>query len=402
MTLARIARGSPLVILIWAAAACEPTEAVVARAAGAATDRDASIADAGAETCAPPRVRARWTNGTDQETCPAALGEAYFRHALCTCADAGIDALSSDGFDSTTGVFVAGAPGGAVGVNGSYTGLATSADIGDRFSVAGTEATRFLLSLRTSSDLELAGGLALTGRLDVGQDARIGGSLTATTGSIARDLYVPESESILGAIVVGGITQRTPVVVEAPCPCGPDALLDVAAMVADARVLNDNTLIGLDTAHLRSPENATLSLPCGRFFVDGTLDSASLMVQVNGKAALFVDGDLVTGPDFATELEPEAELDVFVSGNLVLSSGAELGDRARPGATRVYVGGAGAIAPASTLVGAIYAPAADVTIESDEFEILGALLSRSIDASTLAVHHDRAALAGCEFAPEAK
>ena len=49
------------------------------------------------------------------------------------------------------------------------------------------------------------------------------------------------------------------------------------------------------------------------------------------------------GPDWVVEFVPGpgAELDLFVKGNLFLTGKMSFGDKARPAATRIYVGGSG-------------------------------------------------------------
>ncbi len=58
-----------------------------------------------------------------------------------------------------------------------------------------------------------------------------------------------------------------------------------------------------------------------------------------------------------------AEIDVFVKGNLVLAGKGSFGDKSRPAATRIYVGGASDIVlvGAAGFVGNVYAPRANVT-----------------------------------------
>lgn len=55
--------------------------------------------------------------------------------------------------------------------------------------------------------------------------------------------------------------------------------------------------------------------------------------------SLFVAGDLTLSGDFAVDLEPGAELGVFVAGDLIVSDAAQIGTPDRPAAPRLYVAG---------------------------------------------------------------
>jgi len=82
------------------------------------------------------------------------------------------------------------------------------------------------------------------------------------------------------------------------------------------------------------------------------------------------------------ELDPDAELDLFVRDNLLITGAALFGDPARPSATRVYVGGTGdvAIAGASAFVGNLYAPSANILI-GGLGRVDGALFGKNVIAA---------------------
>jgi hypothetical protein len=158
----------------------------------------------------------------------------------------------------------------------------------------------------------------------------------------------------------------------------------VAALVDGARSDNDNALVGLEPDDLNVVVGigAELTLPQGRYFINQLGGIGSLTLHVTGPVALFVADDLVATGLFRVELAPEAELDVFVRDNLVVTGAALFGDPERPSATRIYVGGTGdvAIAGASVFVGNVYAPAANILVGGFG-KVEGSLFGKNIVAA---------------------
>lgn len=387
-------------VALGVALGCEPTEVVVVRA-----EQDVS-ADGGAgdpdpDACRSPGVTAVGVDGTERSACAAALASRWFRHALCTCEDASVLSFDSDGFDSSLGLHSPGQPGGPVGVDGNWTGLTSAASVADSLTIAGASTARFLLSLTTASDLLVQGALSVTGRLQVGRDARVRGALTATAGTIGRDLYQPDGALTLGAVEVDGLTLVDDVQIEPPCGCSRD-LLDVAQTVARGWERNDNAQLGLNAQILRVSEVLDLELPCGRYFLEGASELPPGSLRVTGRVALFIAGDLAPPEDLLLDLAEGAELDLFVSGNLDLTHAPSWGERARPAALRLYVGGSSPIRLEHDLAAALYAPGAPVFSGSSERAVFGALFVRSLDAVSLDVHHDRALLRDCAEEPAAR
>ena len=86
------------------------------------------------------------------------------------------------------------------------------------------------------------------------------------------------------------------------------------------------------------------------------------------------------------------QLDLFVRDNLAITGAALFGDRARPSATRVYVGGTGDITVAgyAAFVGNLYAPTANIRVGGFG-QIYGSLFGKNIDAAGfLSVGYDAA------------
>jgi hypothetical protein len=208
-------------------------------------------------------------------------------------------------------------------------------------------------------------------------------------------------------VVVAGATSQDPFAFSPPCACGPGQTLDIASIVADGLSDNDDAVLGIDLDSLSDVSTPTeLTLRCGRFALRQISGRAPISLRVSGRVALMVDGDVKIPPAFTLTLEPEAELDWFISGSLTLSLDERIGDSARPAAVRVYVLGSGAIDLAATELVAmnLYAPRASVTI-SALGDVYGALFANSvISPIPLVAHYDRALLRAddaCGLAPPA-
>lgn len=377
---------------------CEPFDVVIANRepsssfGGGAGSGGAFPHDPG--SCTPPSLPVLENGRITGAVCSRAYSARVFSRGLCTCGDTGIFDLTTNGFDSRTEV-APGAFGGPVGVNGGYTALASAVRVGSDLTIAGDHELRALLSVEAAGDLRVAGNVSVTGRLNVGRDAWIDGSLTVPVGEIGRDLYVPPSAEVTGIVTVDGLTQRTDVVVDPPCPCGDDQLLDVAGVIAHARSNNDNALLGFSADALNGTRAEVVELVCGRYFV-GTVDvNGPTELRVSGRAALFVDEDFVKSDDLSIVLDEGAELDLFIGGDLILRGAPEFSGTTRPGAARVYVADDVEFPLAATWVGGLYAPHASVDV-AGTLGAYGALFLRGLAAAAAEVHHDAALTAGCD------
>ena len=170
---------------------------------------------------------------------------------------------------------------------------------------------------------------------------------------------------------------------EPPCPCGAGEIIDVAALVADAEANNDNAAAGLDPDALDVAVGfVQTSLPGGRYFVNQIGGVGAIDLRISGKSALFVGGDLIATGRFRIELEPDAELDLFVRGDLTLrvphSSATRRGQapRACTWAARADV----ALAGYGAFTGNLYAPQADILV-GGYGDISGSLFGKNIIAA---------------------
>jgi hypothetical protein len=326
--------------------------------------------------------------------CTGQVAEQTFAAALCSCED-----INVAGYLRTRGLADDDTPDnlvGSVGVNRNY--LTNGyANVGGSFTVAGPRDVLFGGLLQAGQDLFFNPAADVAGVIRVGRDAWLADSLRAFGRvAITRDLYTADGAGFRGIALVdvGGARHTQDVSITPPCACGSGALIDVGALVEDARLNNDNASIGLDADALNLVVGlgTPLELPTGRFYVNQIGGVGGINLRVTGKTALFIGDDLFATGAFRVELAPDAEIDLFVRGDLALTGAALFGDRARPAATRVYVGGSGDVTVAGygAFVGNLYAPTANITVGGFG-QIYGSLFGKNINAAGfLSVGYDAA------------
>lgn len=338
--------------------------------------------------------------------CASSVAATTFTSAVCSCEDTNVAGfLRTRSFRSSAGP---GAPeelGGSVGVNQNYV-TAGYADIGGSFTVTGGRDIRFGGYLQVGEDVRSNPGLDVAGVLDVGRDAFLkSDAFVLGRVGIGRDLTLEAGADIGGIafVDVGGERRTQPVDIAPPCACAPEQVIDVAALVADAESNNDNAAAGLspDDFNVVVGIGAEASLSHGRYYINQLGGVGSLTLHVSGKVALFVADDLIATGLFRVELEPDAELDVFVRDNMRITGAALFGDPARPSATRIYVGGTGdiTVAGASAFVGNLYAPSANILVGGFG-KVYGSLFGKNINAAGfLDLGYDSSITEGGESCP---
>ncbi len=339
-------------------------------------------------------------------TCASSVAAETFTSALCSCEDTRIAGfLRTRSFRSSAGPDAPEQLGGSVGVNRDYT-TAGYADVGGSFAVAGSRDVLFGGFLKAGEDLRFNPPFDVAGVVDVTRDAWLKSSVRAFGRvGIGGDLHMEAGAGFRGIafVDVGGTEHTEAVSIDAPCACGAGEIIDVAALVSAAQADNDNALVGLEAGdvNLVLGIGADLSLPGGRYYIDQLGSLGSLTLHVTGKTALFIADDLIVTGRFRIELEPDAEIDVFVRDNLVITGAALFGDPQRPAATRMYVGGTGdvAIAGLSAFAGNLYAPTANILL-GGVGRIDGSLFGKNIIAAgLLSVAYDSSILEGGEDCP---
>jgi hypothetical protein len=302
------------------------------------------------------------TSGTI-ETCTGRIAETRFMNALCTCNDATVAGyLKTSSFDS-----VKRGPtdtGGSVGINNTYSITTGYTDVGGAFAIAGADSLSFAGYLKVNSDLRLAGEALVAGYTKVGHDAWLAQGFTDLGPvTVQGDLHVGSTVMAIPLTVNGSKTQEA-ITISKPCPCESKDLLDVGALVDDAKTNNDNAAHGIDSKMLNLVVgNVEAILPCGRFYLEKIGGAGNIIVNVTGRVALFIEENLAATGNLEFRLADGAEIDIFVKKNVVLTGRAVFGTKERPAASRIYVGGDGDVllVGADGFVGNVYAPRSRVT-----------------------------------------
>ncbi len=329
--------------------------------------------------------------------CTGDLAKKTFRFAVCACTNLNFGgALSTDAKNSATGA--ASTTGASVGVNGTYTGMSAASTLGGSLWTNGDTA---FSGHDIAGDLQCGGNLVVDGTSRVRADAYVQGG---AQGALSVDgvLHVPAGQPHAGVTAAGGtVTQAVHVAV--PCDCANP--LDIASIVRGFAQQNDDAAAGLDPATVASVTAArTLTLGCGRYYLGSIGGSAPLTVRVTGRAALAVGGSVLhdTTPLTVT-LDPGAELDLFVAGDVLLSGLTAIGDPARGAATRLYVAGTFGYDGRLALAANLYLPNAAFTTTTTGTEVWGSILARDIGVTgNLTVHYDPSILDVTGCAPPAK
>lgn len=382
--------------------ACQLQDDLIARRLSSVGDGGSSSSGGGgaAGAMCPGFLPTVSTTGSDtrQELCAGWMARRAFSHSVCSCGDLNVLAvLASDARDSLYEDTSADRAGASIGVNGNYSG-GEYVRIGGFLSVLGTAALASRGGIDVAGDLRLAAATTAAGPIFVGRDAwLLQATSTLSLATVGRALHLGPNGSLegLGAVVVGGPTVHEPFALTPPCACADNELLDVAGIVREGLSRNDNGRIGLDLdalSNVTSPKELTLS--CGRFALRAVSGEPAITLHISGRVLLFVDGDVTAGRGFSLKMEPGAELDWFIRGNLSVSGEALLGDDARAGATRLYVLGPGDIALPGTarFAANLYAPRARVSVGALG-DIYGSVFGASITSlGPLLAHYDRAVL----------
>jgi hypothetical protein len=88
-------------------------------------------------------------------------------------------------------------------------------------------------------------------------------------------------------------------------------------------------------------------------------------------------------------IDPGAELDLFVGGDVLFSGPVHIGDKARAAATRLYVGGVFGYDGELQLAANLYLPNGAFTTTTSGTEVWGSVFAKDIGVTgNLAVHYD--------------
>jgi hypothetical protein len=324
--------------------------------------------------------------------CTGDVGATTFLFAVCACTDVSVSGnLTTDSLAATDGGSAGN--GGSIGANGSLDTNSMLKVNGSVWAQASGEPT----ALHTKQSSTIFGDVHAGAVVQADQPLTIADDLYVNgdaNGTISCNLaYVPSGDTATNVTATGGI-DTAPVTVPAPCDCA--SLLPIASIVSSFASANDDVAAGLTASSFASFPASAVALPCGQYYFDG-VGGGPVNLTIGGRAAIFVNGDFNAQNGLQLALSPGAELDLFITGNLLLSD-ATLGAPDSPARVRVYVGGSTfTLAGTATLGANIYAPSANVALASD-FDMAGSLFVGSLQLSgSFAIHYDESILstAGC-------
>ena len=291
------------------------------------------------------------------QTCTGRIAESHFSNALCTCENANVAGyLRSRAFDSKKGTSVD--LGGSVGINQTCV-TAGFADVGGAFSIAGSDSLSFAGYLKTGGDLRVAGKTMVPGYTEVGRDLWIASGYTDLGPlTVHRDLH-GSSPIMAIPLTVEGKKIPSGVTIAPPCPCEAKDIINVDGLVAEAKTNNDDAKYTIDPSMLNVLiGNIEVTLPCGKIYFEQIGGIGNVIVNVTGRVAVFVGGSVANTGNLEFRLAAGAEIDLFISGDLAVTGRALFGERDRPAASRIYVGGSGNVflTGYTEFVGNLYAP----------------------------------------------
>lgn len=331
--------------------------------------------------------------GTGAARCTGQVAAAAFRYGLCVCSSLSYSApLTTDAFDSSaTGVMTL-SNGGSVGLNTNLNGSG-KLTVGGTLQVTGAVTVRdatvgvdALISDRWQSDASA----------DIKRNASIGGDIIGNgTFKVAGVLTYPNGKTLTAPNAMIGSQVRAAVTVPTPCDCSPTSRFNIASYVTERATSNDNAAIGLSAAKLTNYSgDQVLNLTCGRFYLDRINGTGKITVNVSGRTALFIGGDVNLSDQFVVNLQGNGELDLFLNGGLTSSAPLKFGDSLHPARVRLYMGGNRNInlSAGSVIGGNIYAPESAL-VTSGSIEVFGAIFVNSFNPSaSVTIHHDIAIL----------
>ena len=327
--------------------------------------------------------------------CRRGLASRVFRYGLCSCSIVGFGGdFTLDAFDSQRGPYQQGQDGASLGLNVQL----TSAGVFDiRGSLISSGSGALLIasgSNHVAANFKANAELVVNGAIDVDRDLWVNGEITAgATTNVHGNVYQTPGHAQPSGLTLSGQMRTQDFSVAEPCACGAPDLLDVAAVVASATPRTDNADFGISAAELDVLPGNTFDVPCGRLAFAGVNIGLGAKLTAHGRSALFIDGNLAIFGGFGTE-PGNGELDVFVSGSLVLGPAATIGSKERPAALRFYVAGFSAIGitPLSQFAANLYAPHVSIAVSSSN-DVYGAFFVWSYTtAAPSQLHYDSAIL----------
>ena len=355
--------------------------------------------------------------GSHARVCLGDLAESTFRFGLCSCSSLMLGgALRSDSYSSALGPY-----GTAledendfnVGKDG-HIGVVGVSELDKKIEVAGSLYSGAASGIQLGPDSEILGNFHSEGpalasshtHVRIGRNAFIRGEV-APKYQVEGTLYVPPevnlpAEPNAAEVVRADFPQMV------PCTCNePDGRMDIAAIIETVSTRNDNRVLediwservdaGAESdlriedmwtgSQAASPRE--LTIPCGRYYFREIVQPQHIRIEVEGRAALFVDGDFrVSG--LTLGIAEGAELDLFIRGDFVVQSAVALSSSVHAAGLRYYIQGNIELEASSELVGNFYAPNAHFQTNGAT-RVFGAVLAKQITLGAgTEIHFDSA------------
>ena len=329
-------------------------------------------------------------------TCTGDLPSRTFLFAVCACNDVSVSGvLTTDALNSSSGA--TGQSAGSIGANGAFDTNSQLLVQGDVWAASSGVATAVQVSQSgtITGDVHAGANVVAEQPLTIDGNLSANGSVTGTV-TCGGTVTIPAGDTASATTADGGLV-NAPVTVVPPCDC--TNLLDVPTIVSGFASANDDSAAGLTPSSLSPAPATTVTLPCGRYYFDG-INGSTVNLSIAGRAAVFVNGDLDATSSLSITLVGDAQLDLFISGNLILQQGATIGSPSAPANARVYVGGSTFTLSGDAQLGAnVYAPHADVQLSSN-FAMAGSLFVGSLALSgSFTIHYDESVLSTSGCAP---
>jgi len=399
MKLARLALASAIAACSWVVG-CGDVVSQPIGAGGTAPTTDAGMdapvhPDAGSDSSADTSGFCSGQGPVPLPGTNACLGDLanVFRFAACACDALDVSGkLTTDSFDSPGEGGVAGGDFASIAANGEVSTNSTTTIGGSVWSGGASTQTGQAVTLRGGGtvlhDVQAGGPVEVGGKYVALGDVWSNGNVTLDTGAqltVFGSVHVPAGDSATG---VQGTVVNGPVQVAPPCDCS--SPIDVGAVVAAFATNNDDASIGITAG---TTLDGTVALQCGRYYV-ASMAGANVTLQVKGRVALFVSGDVNVTQSLTVQLATSAELDLFVAGNFAVMGSLAVGDANTAARTRLYVGGTTLTlsATATPLAANVYAPNATLQLAAD-LEMWGAIFAKTMQFSgAFTLHYDTSVL----------